>query len=139
MNILSPYTPQATDYSPYTEQILERIYEQLLLNGSGNVNNADNNCISIANDIVEFGTSTTLPSIPANAKTAIVAIEADVTTTDKTIVAHYSETLTVTTTVGMPIGHGGVIELLTKQNIDNFIITGLEDEKIHHLQVTYYS
>ncbi len=139
MNTFSPYTPQATDYSPYTEQLLQRIFEQLLLNGSGNGNTADHNCISIANDIVEFGTVTVLPDIPANAKTAIVAIEADATTTDKTIVAHYSETATVSVEVGMPIGHGGVIELLTIQNINNFIITGLEDKKTHQLQVTYYS
>lgn len=126
-------TYQNLDILHQTQDILNNL--SLAINGGAN-----GNIISCAMVTFDSTVAVELAGIPEDVKTCIVALEADSTTTDMSICAHFTESGDApTATSGMPLGNAGVYQISTPQNIAGFKIIGLEAGKTNRLQISYYS
>ena len=82
-------------------------------------------------------------TIPQGAVYALIVCEADVLSADKTKVVRFKQFDTMNnppaSTVGIPLGDLGVVEIKGKMNLANFQATGIRTGEYHLLRIEYYS
>lgn len=78
-------------------------------------------------------------TVPDDAVSAEIHIEADGTATKPNRVIRYKQNGTApTANIGMALGDGDVIEVFGKANLDVFEAIGIEAGKSHSLRIQYY-
>jgi hypothetical protein len=86
----------------------------------------------------------TMPSLnpPNDAEYALIVVEADPSTTDKSKVIRIKEFIEdnafPTSTIGIPLGDFSVYEVKGKKNMQNFRAISIEASKQHIFRVQYY-
>jgi len=119
--------PQASDPT----RSLESKYLNALLYGG--------KCLLYAEVTFDDDPAIALPTIPDNAHTAIVYIEAGAADIDKSRVARYREDGTnPAAAAGMAIGDDGIVEISGRANLEAFKIIGINAGVTHTLRVQYY-
>ena len=79
-----------------------------------------------------------LPNIPANARGALITLEASLTTTDFRKACRLTEGgLVPTAAYGLPIGDSGIRMILSRIDLLNFKIIGIEAGLTHQLNIKY--
>jgi hypothetical protein len=85
-----------------------------------------------------------MPSLnpPENGEYALIVVEADPTTTDKSKVIRIKEFIEddsfPTSAIGIPLGDFSVYEVKGKKNMQDFRAISIEAGKLHILRVQYY-
>lgn len=81
-------------------------------------------------------------SYPVNAVYAILIVEADPSTVDKSMVVRIrefdSQNMPPTAVSGMPLGHLSVYEVKGVHNLAHFQAKGIEENKVHTLRIQYF-
>lgn len=98
-------------------------------------------CLGYENlEVSDFGMVSLTP--PENAVWAMLVLEADPTTADKTRAIRFCDLFEdeefPTAFEGVPLGHLGYYRIKGKKNLQNFRAIGVEAGKTHSLKVQYY-
>lgn len=119
----------------------EDYLEELILWGSGErgrmpIDEASNGY----EDLTVTDTEAKSLTVPEDAVSAEIHIEADATATKPSRVVRYKQNGTApTANTGMALGDGDVLEVFGKTNLDVFEVIGIETGKSHTLRIQYYT
>lgn len=77
--------------------------------------------------------------MPEFAKSALITVEADATSSPQNLVIRFWESGDApTTTDGIPLGHLDTYEIVNIQNLANFKVIATDGTKSHKLQILFY-
>lgn len=107
---------------------------------ASSVGTANQDIAASPSEILSVGSGAAVSlTVPSNANSALISVEADATVADSTRVVRFLETgATPTASVGMALGNNDTYEVRTSDNLRNFKVIGIEAGKTQSLKINYY-